>query len=141
MFLFPFNSFYYSYFFASKLVTGHQSKVDKLRCYYFNLLVRGRQMFRALMNVGKVASGKHRVVRRPAAMLVYTCGNVALKTGLFTSLSGYEAPSKSRCVWVSCFSFHHGAQKWLPCLRCSLPRGKAQQESDVGGNVTEFGRA
>lgn len=46
-------------FFASKPVTGHQSKVDKLQCYYSNLSVRGRQMFWGLMNVGKVASGKH----------------------------------------------------------------------------------
>lgn len=55
-------------------------------------------------------------------MFVYTCGNVALKTGLSTSLSGSEAPSKSRCVCVFVFCFIMELKN--VCHVCGVPYGE-----------------
>lgn len=57
-------------------------------------------------------------------MLVYTCGNVALKMGLSTSLSGSEAPSKSRCVWVFVFCFITKLKNG--CRVCGVPYGEVK---------------
>lgn len=73
-------------------------------------------------------------------MFVYTCGNVALKTGLSTSLSGSEAPSKSRCVCVFlCFVSSWSLKMSAVFVVFPMERG-TQQESDVGGNVAVVGR-
>lgn len=62
-------------------------------------------------------------------MLVYTCGNLALKMGLSTSLSESEAPSKSRCVWIFVFSFVMELKNG--CHVCGVPHGEVKPSGSL----------